>query len=482
MKIQISNSFCKILEGNEEECALVKEVLTYENDIGAEVGQLIYQRRNAQRYGNKELIKAISAKIKFLEDTRIVCWLRDDEFPTGHLNLVREVLKQGGYGLIKKDVRVKPDPYLILPWNNKPPKPRYYQEEILEACLAAGRGVVEAAVGSGKSLCMTMLIKELRVNTLIIVPSVALGVQLLETLESAFGKSKVQSVSTADIKSKKKLKPIRICTIQSVASLFKTNQLNPLIKDIDMLMCDEFHHAGSESFSQLMKSLDHVYFKYGYTGTFVRQTKILDMWGFLSNVVYKYQAKQAIQEGYLTPLKGLKHVLRGEFSSSYPKEYDKNYCGPVMVQRLKQEIGVIGPHQQILILVNRKDKAGKVFHEYLSRSGIDVSYISGDDKKEVINQTIQDFNDEKIKILIGSSVLGEGVDIRSSSHLFMCQGGKSEVVIVQAIGRCVRLFPGKPFATVHDFEFEGTKFMSKHSKRREEIIKANFDLEFELKT
>jgi superfamily II DNA or RNA helicase len=138
---------------------------------------------------------------------------------------------------------------------------------------------------------------------------------------------------------------------------------------------------------------------------------------------------------------------------------------------------VAGDNEQILILVKNKDKAGKIFHEFLSAYGIENAYISGDDKKEVINETIQAFNEKRVRILIGSSVIGEGIDVRSTDHLIMCQGGKSEIVIVQAVGRAVRLFPGKIKAQIHDFDFINTKYMRKHLAVREDIYKRNFECE-----
>jgi superfamily II DNA or RNA helicase len=139
----------------------------------------------------------------------------------------------------------------------------------------------------------------------------------------------------------------------------------------------------------------------------------------------------------------------------------------------------VASDQQVLILVNKKDKAGKIFHEVLQAHGIDASYISGDDSKEVINNTIADFNDKKINILIGSSVVGEGIDVRSTDHLLMCQGGKSEVVIVQAVGRVVRLYEDKHAAIVHDFNFVNTKYMQKHYEQRLNIYDRNFEPKFQ---
>jgi superfamily II DNA or RNA helicase len=166
--------------------------------------------------------------------------------------------------------------------------------------------------------------------------------------------------------------------------------------------------------------------------------------------------------------------MHGKPKIMYQKEYDELFCGNrPWIQNIANITSTYGT-EQILILVNKKDKCGALVHEYLKSLNISNSYISGDNSKDEINNTIEAFNDKKIRVLIGSSVLGEGIDIRSTDHLVMCQGGKSEIAIVQAIGRAIRLYDGKKKAYIHDFKFEGTKYLIKHSEEREQIYLRNF--------
>jgi superfamily II DNA or RNA helicase len=262
-----------------------------------------------------------------------------------------------------------------------------------------------------------------------------------------------------------------------LASLQKTGEIQKLVRDVGAVYIDEIHHAGSASYTNLLPEIDHVYYRYGFTGTFLRNdSKSLDMWGFLSNVLYKYSATRAIADGFLTPVEVTVHDVMGKPSRSYPKEYDNNYCGSEGILRKVLEIcHSAGDNEQILILVKNKDKAGAIFHDFLKTHGFDNAYISGDDKKDVVNSTIKAFNDKRVRILIGSSVIGEGIDVRSTDHLIMCQGGKSEIVIVQAAGRAVRLFEGKRVARIHDFNFLRTKYMQKHLLLRKDIYKRNFE-------
>lgn len=236
-------------------------------------------------------------------------------------------------------------------------------------------------------------------------------------------------------------------------------------------------NSGSASFTNILPYLNHIYWRFGFTGTFIRNdSKSLDMWGFLSNKLYSYNAAKAINDGFLTPVEVYTYELGGIRSRSYPKEYNANYCGGAeILNKVLDIVSNIDTSKQILILVNRKDKAGAVFHEMLNTHGISNAYISGDDSAEVIAETINSFNDKKVNILIGSSVISEGIDVRSTDHLILAQGQKSEIVIVQAIGRLVRLYENKNIGYIHDFNFIGTQYMEKHFKLRKDIIKRNFE-------
>ena len=78
---------------------------------------------------------------------------------------------------------------------------------------------------------------------------------MYQDLVQWFGAKNVDMVNSAKVKSGKALKPIRITTIQTVASLLKTNKEGGLLEDTDALFMDEFHHAGSSSYTTLLESI-----------------------------------------------------------------------------------------------------------------------------------------------------------------------------------------------------------------------------------
>ena len=503
--IIVKNSYCEI-QGNIESDieSMLSQILTTHNDIEAEVANLFYRMKMLNIYGLKykkdetpeqnatrvrQSMHIHQSQLKKLQDNEYVYWYQNRKFPTGHLNIIKDLLESLKVSYKLEDVRKKIQPHMSFPWKTKPHDPRYYQSEMIKLGLETGRGVFESAVGTGKTLIMEYLIKEIAVTSLIIVPSKGLKTQVSNELEEVFGSNLVQKIEGAQVRKGVKLKPIRIVTIQTVAALQKSGDLHLLMDDVEAMFVDEIHHAGSASYTNILPFIDHIYWRFGFTGTFMRNdSKSLDLWGFLSVKLYTYPAWKAIEDGFLTPIDVITYNLHGVKKGKYPAEYDANYCASIKMKdgsfkiRPDAEIlsGIAGiinsvsPADQILILVSRKDKGGAMIHQMIQEMGIGCTYISGDDDSETINNAIQDFNAKKITILIGSSVVGEGIDVRSTDHLILAQGGKSEIVIVQAIGRLVRLFKDKMKGYVHDFNFKNTKYMNRHYDIRRDIIERNF--------
>lgn len=479
----IKNSFCTLAGFPDRILKIVEETLTYENeDIEHELRAAWNLSKYFKSKGNRRGVYAMRSKIEALEAKRVVCWFNDNQFPTGHLSMILDLFKELRFNDFKiEDCRKLPQNFSLLRWRNPPDENRYYQNEMIALGEKHGRGVFESAVGTGKTNIMMGLVKAIGVNSLIVLPSSGLLDQTSRKLTNAFGKHAVCSISTKAVKSGKKMAPIRLATIQTLASLMKSGLLMKVLRDVDAIFIDEFHHSGAESFTALLPELDHVYYRFGFTGTFMRNDhRTLDMWGFLSNRLYHYPPFKATEEGFLTPVKMLVTELEGEGNKDYAKEYKKNYCGgPELLGAIRALIRKIPKDEQILILVDQKDGGGKIIHELLESHGIDNTYISGDDKKEVIGDTIESFNKKEIRILVGSKVIGEGIDVHSAQHLILANGGKSPIKLVQAIGRCVRLHPGKKKSYVYDFQFRNTNYLEKHLGQRVETFREHFAGEVE---
>ena len=87
-------------------------------------------------------------------------------------------------------------------------------------------------------------------------------------------------------------------------------------------------------------------------------------------------------------------------------------------------------------------KHGKLIKSFLPNA----IFINSQTRKN--NKIIDDFNTKKIPILIGTEVVGEGVDTVGADALIIAGAGKAKSSIIQKIGRALRLGQNKNYAII----------------------------------
>ena len=87
------------------------------------------------------------------------------------------------------------------------------------------------------------------------------------------------------------------------------------------------------------------------------------------------------------------------------------------------------------------------------------------------DEPISDFESGKVKILIGTTHLYEGVDIPNLDAVILASVGKSIRRVIQAVGRAVRISKTGKYAYIVDFADIGDNILTKHSKLRLKTLK-----------
>ena len=93
MKLIIGNSFTELKDTPNNIYLVIKEALTYKDESVTDEIKAIFGKMNyAKSRGNQGLYNKCKGRLKQLKKMEIVCWLRDNKFPTGHLNIVKDLL------------------------------------------------------------------------------------------------------------------------------------------------------------------------------------------------------------------------------------------------------------------------------------------------------------------------------------------------------------------------------------------------------
>jgi len=384
-------------------------------------------------------------------DGRVRLLTKDDTFPTGLLFRLQAFLQTKGIQPIVEDKRTAPRPSLALelalPW-----EPRDYQFAALEIAKKEPRGVYQMSVSSGKTATAAMVIACHKTNTLFVTPDTGLREQAFNDFEKWFNVPVSKNVTATA--------PIIVANIQSLM-----NKDPKFFARFKMLVIDEFHHSAAETYLKLNKWCVNAYYRYGFTGTFLRTDgSDMSMHGVLSKVIFKKTASELIEEGYIVRphITITRHATPRMHGYDYKRAYDYIIRDGIFNKRIADIANEkISEKRQTLILVRRKEHG-----ETLAAMIPKASYLSGDDDTRTREQVKAQFNRKEIPCLIATAIFGEGIDIPCIDVLINARCQKTEIQTVQGIGRALRKAPGKDMAEVYDFLIVGQKHLQAHSVER----------------
>lgn len=396
-------------------------------------------------------------------------------FPTGLLSTVLRICDKMQYAYSVTDLRERPVgdiPELVKIdlWD--------HQEEAVNRGLELGFGVFDLPPRSGKTRLACELHRRLAVPTLWIAPTDRIVRQTHKVLEGFFGKNYAMHL----VGSKREQEAGNFQVVVATAAM--AFRLSPeFFKTRKCLIVDEFHHSGAKTYKTIFSQCNHIYHRFGLTGTYFRSgTDAMAMHALLSDVVYKISSDELMRRGYLVPcFSAFVPVpcphLRGVPSQSFISGHGKMGIHEHEVRNSLVAYTALFLHQtgrKILILVGTK-KQGYMIRKALrslvlsnSKAQFNATeFVSTDVDRRIQGQILESFEQgQEVKILIGTSLLGEGVDLPTTDALVYARGESAEVTLTQAIYRVSTAVPGKTHAVVVDFGDRHHRHLLRHSKER----------------
>lgn len=337
------------------------------------------------------------------------------------------------------------------------PKFKYVEHQIraIQSMLNTNCSLIVAPTSAGKSSIIAAWMKLTNLPTLILNDRATLAMQLRndfveQGLNCGYccGKGVKEGFNM-------------VSTIQSVKKLGDLTRYKCVI-------IDEVQRASSNTFQEFLKQFGCP-LKYGfsaspYNGDLYDYAKIRQ---FMGSPSIKIESKELIENEVMAKprIKLVKNICEDTFD--YISAYD---IGIVHSNRRNEKIINIANSYEngIAILVNHIEH-GEILEKEIEGS----IFIRGDTKLDDRIKIIKDFNNGKIRVLIGSNILNEGISISNMKVLIMASGNKGLVQTTQKIGRVLRINENKKEGIFYDFIDTGNKFLERHSKQRISIYKKN---------
>lgn len=383
-----------------------------------------------------------------------------------------------------------------------PFEPRDYQISYLVNAINENKSISLSPTSSGKSFIQYVLAmfyyKTFGHRVLMIVPNISLVNQmysdfisygcdenLLYKIKGGVDKSNVQQ-------------PIVISTWQSLVKLDEE-----WFYPFHALFGDEVHLFAAKSLTSIIEKMHNAKYRHGFSGTIPEDSKIHEMVleGLFGKTSKYISTKELIDSGYAASLKVKSIVLNysPETRKAYSdlmksvKDKKKKYAAEkefiasnVKRNNFLRNLVFSLENQNNLILFDMIDKHGKILKDLFEHPDRNLHFIYGG-TKDVIREDLRKIvdNDEtrNHNILASYGVFAQGVSIKKIDNIIFASGYKSEVKVLQSIGRSLRKVHGSDvleLATLYDIaddisskSFEN--YSIKHFRRRLELYaKENF--------
>lgn len=380
-----------------------------------------------------------------------------------------------------------------------------HQVDGIKTALIDSRATILSATSSGKSLQIYSIIRwyleKIDGKILLIVPTVGLVDQMYsDFIDYASHDEWSVHDNIHLIKAGKKKDSDKRIYISTWQSIFK--QKPEYFEQFECVICDEVHVASAKSISYIMDNCINAHIRLGFTGTLkdtkIHQLFIVSMFGDIKNVA---SARLLMDKGLISSLdirfvvfkypivyckevnkRVVEKVLPGgvkkyrdnyRFESNFVETYAPRYVFVLnLIKHLKGNT---------LILFNKVEKQGKPLFSFLKKK-LDntqkkIYYISGETKPKERERIRKEMEKGDDSILVASyGTLSTGVNIKNLKYVIFFSPYKSEIKVLQSIGRVLRKAKGKTKAVVFDLvdDFRYKKYVNyfyKHFMKRYEIYK-----------
>lgn len=345
--------------------------------------------------------------------------------------------------------------------------------------------------GLGKSFIIENLTKELALKTVIMAPSVDIARRLQDDCLSLFGKRKVGFYGDG---TKKSDKLVTIGVSHSFTRIEPgTEHWNNLVK-AQVFIADESHQCPASTLAKVCFGLmANAPYRAFFSATQFRGDGLdLLLEGITGPLVYKKTVREGIAEGYLS---ALKFVMIQTESESRFEDGDPNamtrahlfYNEKVIRKAADLANKFVEGGRHVLILVEEMEQFARLVphlkHQVKFAHGgvtkenkekLPVAYHTSDPSAYV-----KEFNDLQFPILVGTSCVSTGTDIKANRATINLQGGRSEIGTMQgAVGRSTRLYPriGKNECVVVDFDVTNIEVTHRHALARKQIYEQVADV------
>lgn len=344
-------------------------------------------------------------------------------------------------------------------------KPYDYQASAIVEAIKKKKILLLSPTSSGKSFIIYHLVRYYLENynkkILIVVPTTSLVNQLWGDFSdySEYDANFNAEDDCHKIYSGKEKITDHQVVISTWQSIYK--QGHSFFSQFGMVVGDEAHTFKAQSLVSIMSKCSEALYRIGTTGTIGEESKVNKMvlegnFGIVHKVI---TTKELINRGTISELEIKMLVLKypDEIRSLSPKlKYQDEIDFLVSNEKRNNFIKNLALKQEgnTLVLFNLVKKHGKPLYELIKLAAHErrkIFFVAGETDAEVRNEIRAIVEKEKDAIIIASlGVFSTGVNIKNLHNIIFSAPSKSQIKVLQSIGRGLRKSTDGRHCTLYD--------------------------------
>lgn len=261
----------------------------------------------------------------------------------------------------------------------------------------------------------------------------------------------------------------------------RRREMIKLLATFEFVILEEAHEVSGNGFFEILRHCINAHYRLALTATpFMKDSEESNMRLMASSgpIAIQVSEKMLIDRGILAK-PYFKFVTLKESpeklyrSTPWQRAYEVGVVENELRNKLitVEAIRAVRYGLPVMALVQHK-KHGKILSDMMTKAGLRVRYIFGEDDQDSRKAALQALKSGEINVLIGSTILDVGVDVPAVGMVILAGGGKAEVANRQRIGRGLREKKnGMPnVAFIVDFADDFNNHLKGHYKNRRAIV------------
>lgn len=345
---------------------------------------------------------------------------------------------------------------------------RDYQQNVIDRCLESltsgkKRVGVSLATGGGKTVIFANLIKQMAqsrpLRTLVLVHRRELVLQAAETIKRFIPNTRLRIEMGKYVCQDVKGSDVIVASVQSL--IRRLDRYEP--GEIDLVIVDEAHHAVANSYVRILEHFGSSIPVIGFSATFERADhKALST--VLDEIIYHKGILEMINDKWLCEGKFTTVKVDVDLSSvevtSATDDFKLDKLSKVMNTPQVNEIVLktymhksaeqVGGFKSTLLFAVDINHVHSLCTLFRSR-GVSAECVTSHTKSQERDAIVRDFKAGKVEVLINCGIFTEGTDMPNIDCILLCRPTRSRTLLVQMIGRGLRLHHTKEYCHVIDF-------------------------------